>query len=357
MASPQRIFGVVRLIGNEPTGVAPLTGSIMETTIAFANGRTARLFGRDVRSTGLAELLKEASAAQVPVLVELDDTGTEVADVQVPLPGDGVSSILEADPQALEVELVLSQARHRLRRDNPNFEELRRRLEVARTNGMKVFVTTSDDLGIVHVEETGLPFALEAAPDVKLFAAPPSITLAEAEALFSRMAETSCNPHRPAGACITFLYPDDGCYARAHEMCRLIGPSRTGKAWIYGSLVARTRNHPDCHVNWRYHVAPTVPVKLGAAVIPHILDPSLFAKPVPIATWKGAQGDASANVIETDAEPFYRSQSGSIQADPNYAKTNQALTNFRLLLRERSAKKGAPPYANCPATMLDSPVA
>lgn len=118
MASPQRIFGVVRLIGDEAAGFAPLSGDIVETTIAFANGRTARLFGRDARSAALTELLKEASAAQVPVMVELDSAGAEVADVRVPLPSDGVSSIFEANAQVLEVELVLSQARHRLRRDN-----------------------------------------------------------------------------------------------------------------------------------------------------------------------------------------------------------------------------------------------
>ena len=62
---------------------------------------------------------------------------------------------------------------------------------------------------------------------------------------------------------ISWLYPDDGCWGRAHEMCRLMinAGAHPRKVWIYGKLHTLTKNNPNCFVNWGWHVAPTLCVR------------------------------------------------------------------------------------------------
>jgi hypothetical protein len=137
------------------------------------------------------------------------------------------------------------------------------------------------------------------------------LTPAQAQQVFTAMAGTTCNPLTVPPPCIPFLYPDDGCWARAHEMCRLMVnmglPPR--KVWIdhsYGVLLqVSTKNNPNCYVEWGWHVAPTLCVR----------GPSF---------WHGGG------------------------TDPTYSASNQILAQYRLDLLNRSNQLGPPPYANCP---------
>jgi hypothetical protein len=318
--------------------------------VAFENGESARLPGQDARSAALREVLNQARESQVPVLVEVEGPDNDIAELRVPLPPDGVSDVREVDERGLEVALIVSQRLYSLPRSHPDFEVLRDRLLRARAAGTKVVVTSTEDGELVHVAETDVPFPLapEAGAEARPENAPAPIPLAQAGALFAQVAATSCNPLIPMLPCVTFLYPDDGCYARAHEVCRLVGPPQTRKVWIFGNLVARTRNHESCQVRWRYHVAAAVYVQTGAGVTTYVLDPSLFSKPVPVDVWKGAQGDSFAIVVESGPEPYFWGPDGKPRTDPVYAETNVALATFRLALMARSAgAKGPPPYAAC----------
>lgn len=86
---------------------------------------------------------------------------------------------------------------------------------------------------------------------------------------------------------IPFKYPEDGCYARAHEMVRLLEQKNiiAAKAFIEGSLWVKTKNSPKGYVEWRYHVAPTILVQDGDKVRPYVIDPSIFDKAVPVEEW------------------------------------------------------------------------
>lgn len=87
---------------------------------------------------------------------------------------------------------------------------------------------------------------------------------------------------------IPFRYPEDGCYARAQEMSRLIEIEEnitTGKVFIEGNLKVITKNSPNGYVTWWYHVAPVVLVK-GS---PYVIDPSIFQNPVPVNEWFNIQ--------------------------------------------------------------------
>ncbi|MEK6626596.1 MAG: protein-glutamine glutaminase family protein [Bdellovibrionota bacterium] len=91
---------------------------------------------------------------------------------------------------------------------------------------------------------------------------------------------------------IPFRYPDDGCYARAHEMSRLLERHYgiiTAKAFIEGDLRVQTANHPSGQVTWWYHVAPVVLVKKNGRNVPYIIDPSLFNRAVPLEEWYNIQ--------------------------------------------------------------------
>lgn len=92
---------------------------------------------------------------------------------------------------------------------------------------------------------------------------------------------------------IAYRFPGDGCYARAHLMIRRLKARgfRPYKVWSFANggelLHVRTSNHPRGYVEWKYHVAPVLRVRLASGKqLWYVLDPSLFNRPVPIQTWK-----------------------------------------------------------------------
>ena len=168
------------------------------------------------------------------------------------------------------------------------------------------------------------------------------------------MSVNTCNPAGIAAPCIPFLYPDDGCWARAHEMARLmIGMGYVPrKVWIRGSLLTPTRNNPNCFVRWGWHVAPTICVRhwwrwwhrlwwwWGQRMV---IDPSLFTTPVTLAQWKSVQGDPNASLTHTDWTDYWFGAT-----DPSYTDTNYYLAYYRTALQNRVNQAGPPPYAHCP---------
>jgi hypothetical protein len=178
------------------------------------------------------------------------------------------------------------------------------------------------------------------------------VTLQRAQQLFSLVNGKICCPASARAPCIPFLYPDDGCWGRAHEMCRLMiaNGAQPEKVWIYGSLRVATQNNPGCQVRWGWHVAPTLQVDVGRGPETYVIDPSLFDGPVPEATWHGVQGDPGAVLVPTGANVFHRSSNGNIILDNNYQQTQQVLNTYRNVLKLRSATvDGPPPYLACTA--------
>ncbi len=84
---------------------------------------------------------------------------------------------------------------------------------------------------------------------------------------------------------ISWLYPDDGCYARAALMRQLfekweqVQPNRV---FIFGNLEARTSNHPSGVVTWWYHTAPIIRVGAEAYVLDPAIEPT---RPVTLKEW------------------------------------------------------------------------
>lgn len=85
---------------------------------------------------------------------------------------------------------------------------------------------------------------------------------------------------------ITWLYPDDGCFARAEFVSRLIKKeipkAKFQRVFIFGDLEVKTKNSPSGVVGWWYHVAILIKHDNKTFVI----DPSLeVTKPLELVDW------------------------------------------------------------------------
>ena len=106
------------------------------------------------------------------------------------------------------------------------------------------------------------------------------VSLQRAVEIFDRLADMKD---------ITFGFSDEGCYARAHIMCRrLIKMGVTPmKAWALpkrgGTLVV---NYPERGIGWRFHTAPAIAVTMPNGIVQTmVMDPGLFDGPASLALW------------------------------------------------------------------------
>ncbi len=340
-------------------------------------GRRVRLDSADQRSPGFVQILDGLNKLRMPVYLEIDPATSVITRLLIPHL-TRVTGVRQVDESMLSVELELSHARHVLRRGQPDFDELERLLREAVTKRELAILTEDDDHNIIDVR------FFKPGPEVPLPPYPPEvpplekglpgwirdllgriwfwkcwpwwwcccISKTKAQQVFDAMNATSCNPLTVPAPCIPFLYPDDGCWARAHEMCRLminLGLSPK-KVWIRASaghwLHVDTKNNPACYVNWGWHVAPTLCVR-GPGFFQMqsmVIDPSLFTSPVTKATWKSVQGDPGATLTDSDASQYWPGGG----TDSTYSDTNVRLAYYRLQLQNRAIQYGSPPYANCP---------
>jgi hypothetical protein len=334
-------------------------------SVELDEGRGVRLDARDPKSPGFATVLDGLAKLGRPVYLEVDPETSAVRRLLIPLVVRVVG--MEAAEDGYEVALEPSHARHRLKRAQSDFAEMVAQLRDSLERGSPLIVTEDDDHGIVDVrpfvpgpDEGPLPpfLELEIRPvplleRIRRWRIWPGawfgcISMARAQEVFDAIGATTCDPLTVPAPCIPFLYPDNGCWTRAHEMCRLMiamGLSPR-KIWISGTLNAATRNRDDCIVRWGWHVAPILCVRSGGffpKAESMVFDPSLFPRPVTQADWKGAMRDPKATLLETDAANYYRGST-----DPDYTRTNTQLAEFRLALLNRANQDGPPPYAKCP---------
>jgi hypothetical protein len=346
--------------------------------VELEGGRRARFDPADPKSVGLAQILDGLRGQGLPVYLEIDPATSAITRLLIPHVAH-VIGLRPIDTGEIGVELDVSHARHVLRRGSPDAAELEKRLREALASGTPVILTEDDAHEVLDVRGyTPSPEGpLRPFPPFPVREFPPRLpspwrwfrdlwwwlwrlpwwwfrctSMTKAQQIFNTMAATSCNPLTVPPPCIPFLYPDDGCWARAHEMCRLminLGLSPR-KVWIDHSpghsLHVSTKNNPQCYVEWGWHVAPTLCVRGSKwpQTQPMVIDPSLFTTPVSEATWKGVQGDPGATLTPTDASVFWHGGG----TDPTYSASNAILAQYRLALQARSIQVGPPPYANCP---------
>lgn len=351
MSHKNVIVATIRSTAEHAERATPRGG---EVGVTFSGGQRGRIDVTDRRASGWLAALETLRAAGLPAYAEVDADSGLVTELLVPV-AVRVGHLRDTG-ETVEVELIISQAQHRLRKGDPRYAELRDRLERAREAGAPVLVTErSDDHVIVDVralpDDVPPPPTLgEAVPQAEAPEAGPEVSLSVANEMFALMNGRTCCSAAPTAPGIPFTYPDDGCWGRAHEMCRLMAARgvSSGKVWIYGSLKVNSANQPSCWVHWGWHVAPTLRVSTASGPRTYVVDPSLFTSPVPQETWSGVQGDPGAVLALTGSQVFYRSWSGSVAYDPTYTQTNQVLSTYRAQLQVRSSSAtGPPPYPQC----------
>lgn len=348
-------------------------------SVQLDGDRRVRLDPADPHSAGFARVLDGLSTQRLPVYLEIDPATQAITRLLIPLVARVAS--ISSSQGGLDIELDPSHARHLLKLGEPDAADLERQLREALQGGRPVIVTEDDAHNILDVR------AFTPSPEGPLPPFPPfrrpkprlpypwplnwlwwiwchiwcwilclwwwfgCLSMTKAQQVFDAMAATSCDPLTVPALCIPFRYPDDGCWARAHEMCRLMinmGLSPR-KVWIDHSfgywLHVNTKNNPQCFVEWFWHVAPTLCVRAGFFQTQlMVIDPALFTTPVSEATWKGVQGDPGATLTHTGADQFWHGGG----TDPTYSNSNAILAQYRLALQNRSNQVGPPPYAYCP---------
>lgn len=349
---PADRVSTAELLRQNPGGVA----------IEFEGEQAARLFPGDV-AAGTLEILEQLRRMRAPVYVEVRPDTRGITRLLIPLV-TRVTKIVEDGSDGFRIELEASHAHHLLKRITPAFQELLEALRAAVENRSRLVVTETDNHEIIdarpwpHAPTRPEPVVREPPPGLwariwRWFRCPfrcwCCVSRTRAQQLFDLVSVQTCNPLTVPAPCIPFLYPDDGCWARAHEMCRLMlaAGAWPKKIWIDGNLHTLTKNNPACYVNWGWHVAPTLCVRLSFwHAEDMVIDPSLFTTPVSKPTWKGVQGDPTATLTPTAASLYWRN---NIPTDPGYVDTNYWLDHYRLQLKNRSLlPAGPPPYAFCP---------
>jgi hypothetical protein len=348
MAKQNAIFGAITDIARD--------------AVTLTEG-TARFDPADRSTDRYIALFEDLRRRKVPVYIEIDPQSDFLRRVYLPKLVR-VENIRES-PEQISVTFERSHARHVVRRDADGEAMLRTLREAGKDRWLAV--TASDRQEILDVRPYDPPF------DLPRLEPPPRpawwlwcwwpwnwfrryccVSKRRAQELFDLCAATTCDPLATPPPCIPFLYPDDGCWGRAHEMRRLMLDAGTSseKVWIDGFLHTPTRNNPNCFVDWGWHVAPTICVRNSwwwpfSFSTRMVIDPSLFTTPVTKATWKGVQGDPNATL--TDTPDWVFSRWGGFQPDPGYVQTNQVLADYRTSLQLRSlGPDGPPPYAACP---------
>ncbi len=162
--------------------------------------------------------------------------------------------------------------------------------------------------------------------------------LATLNSLFTQIKNQSCGTSTASSPCITFRYPVDGCYARAHKMRQILNNAgyECEKQFVYGNLRASTGT---CCVSWVYHVAVLVSFKNASGVVEkRIIDPSLNSTgPITDTAWRALCTNSTcgstsvSSYANTAGNVYYRNPAGSLLYDNNLVNTNCTLTAFSAL--------------------------
>lgn len=336
------------------------TGSLAESAtplkISFEGGRDAFLDLSYPVASSWAKTIAYLQDNNRPVFVDIDDDTNYIIRLLVPS-AERVWRILPASEDIVYVSFSTANPRHYLRRSHSDFQQMLDDLQAALDSDTQVLVTaTHPDYEIIDVRPVPASFGPneEAAPltpgppPPPPGPPPPPVTLARATDLFNQMAALSCIPCASLTPCITFRYPYNGCWIRAHIMCYLMmdqGESPE-KVWIESSgcdLVALSSNVPECQVEWCWHVAPTLMVtQPDASVIKMVIDPSLSNAPLSTGDWQALMTDPASTLTYTDWTNYFQSGGTATRAQ---AETD--MQSFRNQLDTMCSTYGPSPYA-CP---------
>jgi hypothetical protein len=158
-ARPRYHAGVPRsnVVLDEVAAIAPASAakvpvnhpSARYTTVTFGDGRSGLLDSTDHRGRVWAEVLESLRESHRAAYVEIDAETNLITNVLLPI--RYTVGRLSAAKDGLEVALVISHARHFLRRAHPQFDTLRKMLQDAQKSGDPVLVVENERQEILDV--------------------------------------------------------------------------------------------------------------------------------------------------------------------------------------------------------------
>jgi hypothetical protein len=153
MASQSPLVDAVRDIQHQRKQGGTRAGKAAQEAIVvhFAGGGSGLLDPASARDRTWNEVLESLHESGQPAYVELDPDTGHISSLL--LPEDFTVAAIRTTPEGdLELDLMISAARHYLRRDHPHFDQVRRTLEKARRAKAHLLVTESlDGSAIVDV--------------------------------------------------------------------------------------------------------------------------------------------------------------------------------------------------------------
>lgn len=318
-------------------------------TVNFEGDRIGLLDLSYPRASVWARMIDRLQKNNRPVYVEIDPDTSVITKLYIP----EAARVWKINPHGEELVYVAfytSSARHYLRRNHPDYQKMLDALQAALDTASTVLVTsTHDDFEIIDVRSLPSPFGIDTPPAPPAPPVPdPPVTWDRAVELFNKMNAQSCIPCTSTSPCITFRYPPNGCWIRAHLMCYLmIAEGETPeKIWIASAgcnLLALSSNVPECHVDWCWHVAPTLMViQPSGPDLKMVIDPSLCDKPVTPEEWRLLQTDTSATLTPSAWDQYWPNGGTATQV-----QANNDMEDFRDLLDELCSDYGPSPYV-CP---------
>jgi hypothetical protein len=363
--SSQSVLGIVDAFtpavmpfsaGAEPPLILEPPSNSPVTAVRFTNSELAYLNSVNPDVARHQQVLETMMAIGRPVFVKVSPRRS-VEDVRIPIVGrvvefhrveDGIEVHLDGSAARLTLPapLVSGEAVDLLRRSRRE-GRLIAIVDERMTNAIV-------DLNLAPIEFESIFPPLRSSP-----AEIPTLILnqlsevdeATAQRLFTSMAGASCEVGHMRPGCIPFLYSKDGCFARAHEMCRRMacGGVIAAKLWVFGRLRPRTPNDPSCVAEWGVHVAPVI--RLGGTRQLLVIDPSLCDRAVPRATWEAALNDPAALSVFTESRVFLRSVLGGdrVEGPPRKGMTEAEdyFIEYRIKLGEMNPP---PPFEHCRRT-------
>lgn len=151
MTNPNVLVERVRGIAPQPPAMAAELGELPPQllVVSFHSRQSGLLDMSQSRSAVWAEVLDSLHQENQPAYVEIDPESNIITELLIPI--SVTVGEIHSVGEDVEVELIISQAKHFLRSKHPDFQRFLSILQDAQRQGTQVVVTESDEHEIIDV--------------------------------------------------------------------------------------------------------------------------------------------------------------------------------------------------------------
>jgi len=153
------VVDLVQSISVPPLPTAEKQGELPPQllVVSFHRGQSSFLDMSQPRAAVWAEVLDSLYQEKQPAYVEIDPETRIITELLIPISvtvGE-IHPTSEGEGKDVEVELIISHAKHFLRSKHPDFQRFLKILQDAQRQGTQVLVTESDENEIIDVRPLG----------------------------------------------------------------------------------------------------------------------------------------------------------------------------------------------------------